>query len=652
MLRRDQREHIDSVLRYAERSGKPLPQAPNTPVIGRSWHRCITEYGLDPTRPRPARIVTHQTLLEHQDQAGELLSVARSGIEQLYQQAAQLNYVVLLTDDRGVTVQYLGDKHREARLRSSGLYLGSDWSEDYAGTCAVGTCLRENTALSCHRTDHFDATHIGLTCTAAPVCDPCGNRLAVLNISALDSPLAPESQLFGQYLVTLYARMIEDAYFLRCHPNSHILRCDSSPEFTRINGRCLIAMEEDGSILAANTAGRALLGRIPSGDIPLNVRDLLDCELSDLWDLPRRNADPISALRIRSSGETLFAALMQPSRLRSAYRPDRVVEPEEAVPALKCLAAGDATMTKTLQTATRIRNEPISVLITGETGTGKERLARGIHESSHRHKGRFVALNCAAIPESLIESELFGYEGGTFTGSRQKGHKGLVEQADGGTLFLDEIGDMPMHLQTRLLRVLAEQEIQRLGATRPVPVDLRVVTATHQDLRQLITAGQFRADLYYRLNGATLWLPPLRERDDQEHVINCVYSSLTRDRPNAPELGDDAMTALLAQSWPGNIRELTNALAFALATAQGDEITPRDLPEAEPMAAPDVVERLRSVPPADNPDGSDNRLALETALRRHHWNVSAVARALRVSRPTIYRRMRRHGVVPPNWQCQ
>ena len=312
-------------------------------------------------------------------------------------------------------------------------------------------------------------------------------------------------------------------------------------------------------------------------------------------------------------------------------------------------------MRDTLTRAARLRNEPINILVIGETGTGKERMARALHDASRRRDKPFVAINCAAMPESLIESELFGYEPGSFTGANRKGMKGLIAQADGGTLFLDEIGDMPLQLQTRLLRVLAEGEVLPIGASRPVKVDLRVVAATHRDLRRLIDLGQFREDLFYRLNGASLRLPPLRERADQGYLVRRLFEELRAERGDArTRLRGDAMTALLAYPWPGNIRELHNALRFALATCEGDEIVVGDLPEecisghlAHPAARPAEGPDGRAAGPSAMRRGED---PLQEALRRHRWNISAVARDLGLSRPTIYRRMKRLGIVPPHHQ--
>jgi len=650
-LRAEQTSHIDTIMRCASHNEEHLRKPE---LIERSWKRCVLQHGLDPSRPRAARIVTHQTLVEHQDRADELLNVARAGVDQLYQQIAQLGYVLLLTDQRGITVQFLGERTDRRRLRKAGLYLGADWQEQHAGTCGVGTCIEEGQALTCHRNDHFDATHISLTCTAAPITDPSGNVLAVLDISALDSPRAPSSQTFALHLVTLYARMIEDAYFLWRYRDSYIFRCDSSREFVHVNGKFMFAMDESGSVIAANTAGRNLIDRyrvsvIGAEETPPAIQNLFDCELSEIWSIPLGAADQIRAFRWHQSSEVFFGTVIEPKRPRHGSAATRWAD-SQVVQALDSLAADDPSMRKTLAIAKRLRNERVNIVIGGETGTGKERLARAIHESSDRSHKVFVAVNCAAIPESLIESELFGYHPGTFTGARSKGMKGLLQQADGGTLFLDEIGDMPLHLQTRLLRVLAEQEILPLGADRPLKVDLRVIAATHRDIGQMAAEHRFREDLYYRLNGAALRLPPLRERADLQYVITVLFAELTQERRQEARLRADTMSALLAYHWPGNIRQLKNALEYALATSEGDQITVADLPEEILGTAPDSSAQGADRLASEGRDLPPEARELRALLRREHWNISAVSRHLRLSRPTIYRRMRQFGIVPPNRQ--
>ncbi|MDN3556919.1 sigma-54-dependent Fis family transcriptional regulator [Halomonas maura] len=648
-----QREHVATILRSLDH-----PDGSEDAVIERSWRRCIDRYGLDPAAPSPARYVPDHTLREHQDQADALIQVARAGVEQLYRQVTPLDYVVLLTDARGIAVQFLGSRDAQREHQRTGLYLGSDWSEEHAGTCAVGTCIQERVPLTCHHSDHFSAHHIRLTCTAAPIFDPDGQLLAVLDISAYQSPESKASQTFALQVVKHYARMIEDAYFLQRYGGYHLVCLDRSREFVQINRRYLIAIEEDGTLVAANTAGRKLLRH---HELPLpgpgqarpfrawNIQDLLDAEIDAILDGQHYGDDRVRAFHTHRHHELHFATLIEPRRRRPASGQGR---PRDASLApLEALADDDPAMRDTLTRAARLRNEPINILVVGETGTGKERMARALHESSRRCDKPFVAINCAAMPESLIESELFGYEPGSFTGARSKGMKGLIAQADGGTLFLDEIGDMPLQLQTRLLRVLAEQEVLPIGASRPLKVDLRVVAATHRDLRGLIDLGRFREDLFYRLNGASLRLPPLRERADQGYLIRRLFEDLQAERGGPRvRLRGDAMSALLAYPWPGNIRELHNALRYALATCEGDEVVVGDLPE-------ECVSGHLAHPAARTPVTGGGRVApalgedpLEEALRRHRWNISAVARELGLSRPTIYRRMKRLGIVPPNQQ--
>ncbi|WP_136254296.1 sigma-54-dependent Fis family transcriptional regulator [Onishia niordana] len=648
-----QRAHVATILRTLDQ-----PDGGEEAVIERSWRRCIDRYGLDPTAPSLPRYVPDGTLREHQDQADALIQVARAGVEQLYRQVIELGYVVLLTDARGIAVQFLGSKSDQREHQRTGLYLGADWSEEHAGTCAVGTCIQEQVPLTCHHSDHFSAHHIQLTCTAAPIFDPDGQLLAVLDISAYRSPESKTSQTFALQVVKHYARMIEDAYFLQRYSGSHIICLDRSREFVQINRRYLIAIEEDGTLLAANTAGRKLLR---FHELPLagpgetrpfrawHIQDLLNAETDDVLNIQRYGDDRVRAFLTHRHRELHFATLIEPQRRQAPSGEPR--RKDSSLAPLEALADDDPAMRDTLTRAARLRNEPINILVIGETGTGKERMARALHDSSRRREQPFVAINCAAMPESLIESELFGYEPGSFTGANSKGMKGLIAQADGGTLFLDEIGDMPLQLQTRLLRVLAEEEVLPIGANRPIKVDLRVVAATHRDLRGLIDLGRFREDLFYRLNGASLRLPPLRERADQDFLIRRLFDELQAERGGTrARLRGDAMSALLAYPWPGNIRELHNALRYALATCEGGEVVVGDLPEectsghlAHPAARP-------AEPLAGYSSMARGKDPLREALSQHRWNISAVARELGLSRPTIYRRMKRLGIVSPQYQ--
>ena len=333
--------------------------------------------------------------------------------------------------------------------------------------------------------------------------------------------------------------------------------------------------------------------------------------------------------------------------------PHRAAPPaaRPAPPTLDRLLGDDAAMQRLVEQGRRLVDRHVNLLICGETGSGKEVLARALHAHSQRAARPFVAVNCASIPESLIESELFGYTPGSFTGGRSQGMKGLIAQADGGTLFLDEIGDMPLHLQTRFLRVLSESEVLPLGAERPIAVQLEVIAATHRNLKACVDAGSFREDLYYRLCGATLQLPPLRERSDRRYLIDTVFEEEAGRLGSHARLTPAALKLLLAHPWPGNVRELRNALRYALALCGDRPVTADDLPPeigttpkpsphaAPPRAAPRAAQ-------ADTPDAA----RLLAALKASHWNITAAAGALNVCRATVYRQMKRLNITPPHLQ--
>ncbi|UZE94373.1 PEP-CTERM-box response regulator transcription factor [Alkalimarinus alittae] len=298
---------------------------------------------------------------------------------------------------------------------------------------------------------------------------------------------------------------------------------------------------------------------------------------------------------------------------------------------LKGLIANSPQMLKICRTVEKIAPTDVTTLVLGETGTGKEVIAKALHDLSIRSDKAFSAINCAAIPENLLESELFGYEKGAFTGANQT-KKGKVELTDGGTLFLDEIGDMPMPLQAKLLRFLQERVIERVGGVREIPVDVRVVCATHQDLQTLIANGSFREDLYYRVSEITLNIPPLKEREgDAVLIAQSLLHNFSNqlDRPNL-NFSDDALAAIREYPWPGNVREMINKVKRAAIMADGKRVTAEDLELDEPCNTTDSVLNLRQV------RETAEKQAIEHALQIAQYNMAQTARLLGVTRPTLY----------------
>ena len=340
--------------------------------------------------------------------------------------------------------------------------------------------------------------------------------------------------------------------------------------------------------------------------------------------------------------EVLALTIERAYRLAELQQENRRLQAMAQPDALAGLLTRDAEMLRISRLIERVAGSGASVLLLGESGTGKEVLAQGLHAASRR-SGKFVAINCAAIPETLLESELFGYEKGAFTGAT-KTTLGKIETANGGTLMLDEIGDLPHSLQAKLLRFLQERTIERLGGRQEVPVDVRVVGATHQDLRAQIKAGQFREDLYYRLAEIVVTIPPLRERNGDAVLL--AHAFLRRfaqeQRRGNLSLSEDAIRAIEAHAWPGNVRELLNCIKRAAIMADGARVTAEDigldLPQAGDSAPAASDIDLRTV------REQAERQAIVTALARSNGNVVRASELLGVSRPTLYDLMRRLGI--------
>jgi sigma-54 dependent transcriptional regulator, acetoin dehydrogenase operon transcriptional activator AcoR len=609
--------------------------------IAASWRRCMFDYSLDLHCAADAYVLDQQALAEYRGRHEHLIQIASAEIDWLYDHMAVTRNALVLTDAAGIVLYERVDPAVVEDVRRAGLRLGADWSESRQGTNGMGTCLAENRPVIVHRDDHFRACLIGLSCTAAPIHDASGALVAALDVTTLNPEGTRETQSHVLSLVHLSAKLIEKCLFLRHYQDGHVLRFHARPEFVNLQHDGAIALGNDATVIAADEMALRLLGVEQRAKlIGRRIDEIFDLRAEEMVGPASRNGHHLWSIRDTGVGRRYFASMSSESTdinlskyfaggRGRAFSAKSIPDWEPQRFSLEDLAGGDPLMQRNVRIARRVSASNVSVVIQGATGTGKELMARAIHEASGRES--FVALNCAAIPESLIESELFGYKGGAFTGSRRDGARGIIVQASGGTLFLDEIGDMPLVLQTRLLRVLEEQEVLPLGADRAIKVNLRVVCASHQNLRDMIDRGQFRADLYYRLNGLTLELPKLAERADREQLINRMLRAC-----NGEDIDSDALRCLCNYGWPGNIRELRNVMRAALAVCEDGIVRLMDLPTE--VRHSDQTCAGTIAPASLGPIEVAERQALIEAIRQTGGNMARAAQLLRVSRSTLYRR--------------
>jgi len=628
-----------------------------TERIAQSRRRSVEDYRLDPHAPVRPRILGSAECREIRERSESLLRIAQSGITRLQQQVADGGYCVLLTNERGETIDFRSGAAGERSFGNRGLRVGACWSEIEEGTNGVGTALVDGEAILVHKGDHFRAHNTHITCSAAPIVGPDGRVLGVLNASACEAPDDRRSQAMVFRLVRDSAMAIEDAVFSDAWRNAWLLRLTPTGDVAGWDDGPLIAFDDDGRILAASR--RLKLGWRARAPLP-------ECSLADLFELPgdgltthaHRNPGVPVALRHFATGTLFHGQLRSPART-----PLRAVARAEAAPAdsFDALAMRDPEVLKLVDRIKRLADSRLSILLLGETGSGKEAFAKAIHTHSARRERPFVAVNCAAIPDTLIESELFGYKEGAFTGAKARGMVGKIQQADGGTLFLDEIGDMPLASQTRLLRVLAEGEVMALGATRAEQVDLHVVCATHRDLAAMVAEGSFREDLFYRLNAATFRLPPLRERSDRRDIVQAVFMAEARAAGRRLDLPEGVIDRMLDYDWPGNIRELRNALRYAVAVCAEPALRVEHLPAS-------VIDKPAQRRAIEARDGSganghsgagagrssqrssandrEQCLRLRQALADSGGHAPSAARLLGMSRATFYRRLRDYNITP------
>jgi len=646
------REHIFSTI-----SGEETKSPVDARILN-SWRRCVNDYGLEPdnTNQQPY-IVDKQVLRERQERLSSLLNIARVEMANLHQQVAGSGHSILLTDNSGLILNYVGDPDFNENAARCGLTEGAVWTEKHQGTNGMGTCLAEQQSVIIHQEEHFFSSNLSLTCTAAPIFDPNNKILAVLDASSE----ASKAQQHTMALVNMSAKTIENRVFLCMFKNHFIMRFHSRPEFVNTLGEGLIAFQSDGKVLAVNRSALFQTDFKTCDEfLAHKIDELFDSPLSTL--LRHSAYGSLHAVPVHETKHSrrFFAIVQIPeSKLMdrpSDFKTDNCTGIQEAVQTasgvLDTLEYGDPHMVQNIRISRRVLDRGIPILLCGESGTGKGVFAKAMHQVSERADKPFVAINCASIPESLIESELFGYKAGAFTGASRHGSPGKITQANGGTLFLDEIGDMPLSLQARLLRVLEEKEVVPLGGHTPVLVDLRVISATHRDLPDMVMEGSFRDDLYFRLQGVKVTLPPVRERADRYNLIKHLIDIEGSNDGRSLQVDEAVFKRLDNYYWPGNIRQMRNVLRTMIALAESSRITVDDMIEdlfqETRGSSSNLADQLPTeVEKPHDPLRNAEHDALLQELERLHWNISRTAKTLSLSRNTLYRKMKRCNITPP-----
>ncbi|WP_414649012.1 sigma-54-dependent Fis family transcriptional regulator [Collimonas sp.] len=619
--------------------------AASDPGVIEKSHQRSSAYGLarqDKPDIEPLGAASLSVLLE---QNHALYTHALPVMETLYEQIINTHNMVLLTDASGVIVHALGDDDFLVKAERVALNPGVAWSEQSKGTNAIGTALAERAPTTVHADAHYLQANHFLTCSAAPIFDHEGKILGVLDVSGDRDSYHKHTMA----LVRMSAQMIENQLFTAAFENAVTLHFHSRPEFIGTLMEGIACFTPGGRFLSANRSALFQLGLPLTALQSHTFSSLFGLPVSTLFDHYRTAAPDLLDLCLHSGVRVYARAELRLSN--SAFRHFSEAQPaadpvptpkappqDRRLSSLRYLNTGDPQMAALIGKLEKVIGRDIPILITGETGTGKELLAQAIHNDSPRRQGAFVAVNCASIPETLIESELFGYEEGAFTGARKKGGQGKILQANGGTLFLDEIGDMPLALQARLLRVLQERMVTPLGSTKSIPVNLALICATNRNLRELIAASLFREDLYYRLNGLVVKLPALRERSDLEVIVNKLLLEEPGGEPCCT-VASEIMALFHRHGWPGNFRQLSNLLRTAVVMAGADRVIRLEhLPD-------DFLEDVQALSPAAldaSGSGSLEDLA-QTAVRQafdaNGGNVSATAKALGISRNTVYRKL-------------
>lgn len=571
------------------------------------------------------------------EQNSALIGLSSPELNKLYQLIKGAGNIVLLADKNGIILDHLGDANFVDRAAQILLKKGAKWGETDKGTNAIGTAIKEDKAITIHGGEHYLNAHSFLTCASVPIHNPYGDILGVLDITGDYRGGNPHTLA----LINMSVEHIENEMFNHNFHQDVIVELYSAHSQANWFEKIIMVFDFAGKLIAANRCAMGQFGLTKQSLKHQLFENIFDQKINGLIDhimLSTADAYPLN----HHNGNVFHAkARTSYARLRGFSKPQKAVtakpKPQVGVNehiSFKQIDLGDAQVARNIVKIKKIIPHDIPILLQGQTGTGKGWLAKAIHRESQRAGKAFVAINCASLPKELIEAELFGYVGGAFTGAKPTGYKGKLLAADGGYLFLDEIGDMPLDMQTRLLRAIEDKQICPVGSVQNIAIDIGIISASNVDLKQAVEDGTFRRDLYYRLNGLTIKLPKLSEREDFEHLVEAI---LQREMPQAHiRLSADVWALFKTHIWQGNIRQLHHILKVGALICEDEMIKLHDLPEdfmAETSRSDQKIEQLLSLEESE-------KIVISNMLDACGHNLSKAAKNLGISRNTLYSKLK------------
>jgi len=637
------------------------------PAVALSWQRC-RDLHLDPHASLPFPD-TARELERRIDEKENLIDIARPFMRDMGNLLSGSDFQIVLTDENGLLLEVVGDHHTQFRMRDAQLCPGANWNESTRGTNAIGTALVERAPVQISSWEHFREENHFLTCSAAPICDVDGRVIGVLDVSGDCRQMNPHT--LG--MVIAVVRAIENQLRLdRAKYELQVMARFSNLVMRRASDG-LLAINQHGIVLDINARGGQILGINPAlakgatlDRLNLSSSPLLQVlqkgeeyeNLQIVLDKSGKEVESTASPVRDEMGNIVGAVAFFRDTLRRTVTGKREPVFHSHRASFDDLVGESSAIQTAKEWATLASTCNSTVLLLGESGTGKELFASAIHRASSRSQSPFMAINCAAMPETLIESELFGYMDGSFTGAKKGGQAGKFELANGGTIFLDEIGEMSPAMQAKLLRVLQERTVQRIGSSHETNVDIRVIAATHRDLSRDVAEGRFREDLYYRIAVLEVRIPALRERiEDLPPLARCLMRRICMrlDRPPL-DISSDCLRKLATYGWPGNVRELENVLERAVVSCRNSTYleteglqlpvaAPHRVREDEPSPQQAITKHVCSAG-AQNPRllRDVERTAIIEALNACNGNIKKTAARLGIARNTLYRKMEEYGL--------